>query len=105
MENLGSLRVSALIASLPGGGDVEQHRRSIPAHLSGRKGMLLLAAALGIMGLLAGWTWFGAAAVLPLLYVLPCAAMMAMCMKGHGRPGNMQGKPDASSGTESSGSP
>ncbi|MFW2445791.1 MAG: hypothetical protein ACN4E6_00565 [Qipengyuania pacifica] len=26
--------------------------------------------------------WFGFAAVLPLLYLLPCLAMMAMCMKG-----------------------
>jgi hypothetical protein len=90
---------------LPGGGGVERHRRSVPAYLNGRKGMLLLAAALGIIGLLAGWTWFGAGAVLPLLYVLPCAAMMAMCMKGHGGAGNTQGKPDVSSGTEASGSP
>jgi len=26
--------------------------------------------------------WFGFAAVLPLLYLFPCLAMMAMCMKG-----------------------
>ena len=105
MGNLRSSRVSALIASLPGGGGVERDRRSAPAYLSGHKGILLLAAALGIIGLLAGWRWFGAGAVLPLLYVLPCAAMMAMCMKGHGGTGNTQDKPGASNGTESSGSP
>jgi hypothetical protein len=88
MDNLGSSRVSALIASLPGGGSVEQHRRSGPAYLSGRKGMLLLTATLGIIGLLIGWTWFGAAAVLPLLCGLLVAAMMAMCMKGHGGSGS-----------------
>ena len=104
MENLGSLRVSAHIASLPGGGDVEQHRRNAPAYPSSRNGMLLFAAALGIISLLAGWMWFGAAAVLPVLYVLPCAAMMAMCMKGHGGAGNTHSKPGASNGTEASGS-
>src|SRR5262245_26829730 len=35
------------------------------------------------VGLAAGWVWFGAA-ILPLLYALPCAVMMVMCMKGHG---------------------
>lgn len=88
MDNLGSSRVSALIASLPGGGSVEQHRRSGPAYLSGRKGMLLLTATLGIIGLLVGWTWFGAAAVLPLLCGLLFAAMMAICMKGQGGSGS-----------------
>jgi hypothetical protein len=38
--------------------------------------------------LAAAWLWFGAEAVRPLLYVLPCAAMMAVCMKGHGTSGN-----------------
>jgi hypothetical protein len=32
--------------------------------------------------------WLAAATLVPLLYVLPCAAMMFMCMRGmnHGRP-------------------
>ncbi|WP_431269243.1 hypothetical protein [Dankookia sp. P2] len=67
-----------------------------PAFLRGRSGLLALAAALAATGLLAGWAWLGAAAVLPLLYTLPCAAMMAMCMKGHGgSDGNASAKPDA----------
>ncbi|WP_149536691.1 hypothetical protein [Siccirubricoccus phaeus] len=67
---------------------------SAPAFLRGRSGLLVLAAALAATGLLAGWAWLGAAAVLPLLYTLPCAAMMAMCMKGHGgSDGNASAKP------------
>lgn len=67
---------------------------SAPAFLRGRSGLLVLAAALAATGLLAGWAWLGAAAVLPLLYTLPCAAMMAMCMKGHGgSDGNAAAKP------------
>ncbi|TPG57431.1 hypothetical protein EAH89_10895 [Roseomonas nepalensis] len=50
----------------------------------GRRGLLVLAAGLAVTGLLAGWNWLGTAAILPLLYTLPCAAMMAMCMRGHG---------------------
>jgi hypothetical protein len=44
-------------------------------------------AALGIIILFAGWKWLGAAAMLPLLPILPCAAMMAMCMRGPRRIG------------------
>src|SRR5260221_7855280 len=54
------------------------------AYLSGRRGLLLVTAALAIVGILAGWTWLGTAAVLPLLCIMPCAAMMAMCIRGHG---------------------
>src|SRR5258707_15868925 len=64
--------------------DGARRRYGALAYLSGRRGLLLVAAALGIIGILAGWTWLGTAAVLPLLYTLPCAAMMAMCMRGHG---------------------
>lgn len=70
-----------------------------PAYLKGRTGLLLLAAAIGVVGLVAGGTWFGMAAVLPLLYILPCAAMMAMCMRGHGGSGNAPVKPDSGAGT------
>jgi hypothetical protein len=55
---------------------------------------LLLAAALGVIGLFIAWQWFGAAAVFPLLYVLPCAAMMLMCMRGHGGSGNTSTNPN-----------
>ena len=71
-----------------------------PAFLRGRSGLLSLAAALAATGFLAGWAWLGAAAVLPLLYTLPCAAMMAMCMKGHGgSDGNASAKPNAAANT------
>ena len=45
---------------------------------------LLMALTVSVMALAAAWLWFGVEAVRPLLYVLPCAAMMAVCMKGHG---------------------
>jgi hypothetical protein len=84
---------------------VGQHRRGIPAFLTGRKGLLLAAAALGIVALLVGWAWLGTAAVLPLLYTLPCAAMMAMCMRGNGRAGNgAADKPKTGDGSEPGGS-
>jgi hypothetical protein len=41
--------------------------------------VIFLVAALGLAAAGVGW---GIAAILPFLYVLPCAAMMAMCMKG-----------------------
>jgi len=66
----------------------------------GRRGLLVLAAGLAVTGLLAGWNWLGTAAILPLLYTLPCAAMMAMCMKGHGgSDGNASAKPNATANT------
>jgi hypothetical protein len=73
----------------------------VRAVLRGRRGLFLGALVAGL-GIFAGWLWLGAAAVLPLLYSLPCAAMMLMCMKGHGtsttereaNPGEAEGNPD-----------
>ncbi len=48
---------------------------------------LLVALTVSAIALAVAWLWFGAEAVRPLLYVLPCAAMMAVCMKGHGPSG------------------
>ena len=48
---------------------------------------LLIALTVSAIALAAAWLWFGTEAVRPLLYVLPCAAMMAVCMKGHGSSG------------------
>ena len=45
---------------------------------------LLAALSVSALALTAAWLWFGAEAVRPLLYLLPCAAMMTVCMKGHG---------------------
>jgi hypothetical protein len=81
-----------------------QRRLGLPAFLAGRKGSVVAAVAVGILALLAGWTWLGTAAVLPLLYTLPCAAMMAMCMKGQGGTGNTPRKPDTGDASDSGGS-
>lgn len=75
------------VATQPDEGPSWWRLAAAPAFLRGRGGLLALAAVLAVTGFLAGWAWLGTAAVLPLLYALPCAAMMAMCMKGHGGPG------------------
>lgn len=49
------------------------------------KWLIFAAAALAIAGLVTGSVLFGFAAVLPLLYTLPCAIMVAMCMFGMNR--------------------
>jgi hypothetical protein len=73
--------------------------------LRGRRGLISAGLIAGI-GLLAGWRWFGTTTVLPLLYALPCAAMMVMCMKGHGSSATEKvGDPGASSGKPDPGSP
>jgi len=67
-------------------------------YLGGRRGLWVFALTLAAAGLFLGGAWWGFAAILPLLYVLPCAAMMAMCMKGHGGPGqNSDAKLDPAS--------
>ena len=54
-----------------------------PTWLSRGRRMLVLATAVaGIVALASGWYWLGFAAIAPLLFLLPCAAMMAFCMKG-----------------------
>jgi hypothetical protein len=52
--------------------------------LKSGRGLLVLAAAAGIAALASGGYWFGFAAIAPLLFLLPCAVMMAHCMKGMG---------------------
>lgn len=51
---------------------------------SGRSRWVLIAAAVAlvVIGLVAGSALFGFAAVLPLLYTLPCMLMLAMCLFG-----------------------
>jgi hypothetical protein len=83
----------------PSRADGIRERYGALAYLSGRRGLLLAAAALGIVGILAGGIWFGTAAVLPLLYTLPCAAMMAMCMRGHGGSANAPTKSGSGNGS------
>lgn len=52
---------------------------------AGRKKWLLFGAMLlAAAGLVLGSSILGFAAILPLLYVLPCLLMAAMCMRGQG---------------------
>jgi hypothetical protein len=83
MENLNVSRAAALTGPHLGN-RVSRRRLGIPAYLRGRNGLVIAVAALGTIGLFAGWQWFGAASMLPLLYAVPCAVMMMMCMRGHG---------------------
>lgn len=46
---------------------------------------MIAAVALAAIGLAIGSTLVGIAAVLPLLYTLPCLLMLAMCMFGQGQ--------------------
>ena len=59
--------------------------------LRGRRGLYTLAVVLAVAGLALGGARWGIAAILPLLYTLPCAAMMAMCMRGYGGSGQSSG--------------
>jgi hypothetical protein len=52
-------------------------------YLSGRRGLLILAAAVVAVGAALNWSWLAAAGIAPLLLsLLPCAAMCALglCM-------------------------
>jgi len=77
--------------------------RSARSLLRGRS-LLTLTLILAALGVTAGWAWSGSAAMLPLL-VVPCAAMMAMCMKGHGSSNSSAAKPDNVAGTSDTGLP
>ena len=98
MENTSLSRHVALADPLPSEGAL-QHRQGALAFLRSRNGLLFGAATLGIIAFFAGWRWFGVASVLPLLYVVPCAAMMLMCMRGHGGSANAPTKPDSNAGS------
>src|SRR5260221_4656415 len=89
MESSTSLQDVATTADLSRA-DGARRRYGALAYLSGRRGLLLVAAALGIIGILAGWTWLGTAAELPLLYTLPLSAMIAICMRGLGEATNLR---------------
>ncbi|MEP2723234.1 hypothetical protein [Roseibium sp.] len=53
---------------------------SSPRH----KWLLAASAVLALAALAFGSMWLGFAAILPFLYVLPCLAMLAMCMRKNG---------------------
>ena len=54
--------------------------------LRGGRAAVLAAVALAIAAIAFGSAWFGFAAILPLLYLLPCAAMLYFCQKGMNNP-------------------
>lgn len=55
---------------------------------SGRtKWIVIAASVLAMAGLALGSGLLSLAAILPLLYVLPCLLMMGMCMKSHAKGG------------------
>src|SRR5260370_26492348 len=70
------------------GGGCSGHGAGQGSHgwLSGRRGLVLgLAAGAAAIALALSQHWFAIADLVPLLAVLPCAAMMFHCMKGMNR--------------------
>ena len=64
--------------------------------LSGRRGLIIgITAITAALALVAGQHWLAIADLVPLLFVLPCAAMMLKCMKGTNR-GPQTGTTEAS---------
>lgn len=66
------------------------------AWLGSRQGLIVTALVLAIPAIVLGWHWLGAAAMIQLLFILPCAGMMLMCMKGMGHGQQDAGKQDQS---------
>jgi hypothetical protein len=61
----------------------------VPGWLSGRRGFAIAAVAAALTAAFAlGQHWLTVADLVPLLFVLPCAAMMLRCLKG--ADGNLQ---------------
>jgi hypothetical protein len=98
MENPGLSRDLAVAASSPQADGALRHYSPL-AYLGGCKGLLFVVVVLGIITFFAGWKWLGAAAMLPLLSILPCTAMMAMCMRGHDGSGNTLAAPNKNVGS------
>jgi hypothetical protein len=56
---------------------------AVPGWLSGRRGFVIAAIAAAVPTAFAlGQHWLTVADLVPLLFVLPCAAMMLKCLKG-----------------------
>lgn len=74
------------ISTAAGSSSCHGGRRSSGGWLSRRRGLVIggvvVAAAIALA---LGQHWLTIAALTPLLFLLPCALMMFMCMKGHGR--------------------
>jgi Protein of unknown function (DUF2933) len=98
MENF-TLRPNGTVAGDQTRASVTRLLRRLLGSMRSRAGVLIVAIVLGTIGLVTAWTWFGTTAVLPLLYVLPCAVMMLLCMRGHDGAGNTPTSPNDSSGS------
>jgi hypothetical protein len=99
VENL-NVSPAVVLTGLRLGDRDSRYRLGVPAYLNRSGSLLIVAAVLGATGVLAAWQWFGAAALVPLIYTLPCAAMMMMCMREHGGMANAPTNSNSSS-TES----
>ena len=63
--------------------DVQTAVPAVPGWLSGRRGLIIVAMVIAAsVALTVGQHWLAIADLVPLLFVLPCAVMMFMCMKG-----------------------
>lgn len=73
----------------PAAGGSSRHGAGQGTHgwLGGQRGLVIAAVvAAAAIALAVGQHWLTAADLVPLLFVLPCAVMMFMCMKGnHGQ--------------------
>lgn len=60
-----------------------EHSRNLRQWLSSRRGLVIVgASAAAAIALALSQQWLSARDLLPLLYLLPCAVMMARCAKG-----------------------
>jgi len=60
-----------------------KHSRNLGKWLSSRRGLVIVgASAAAVLALALSQQWLSARDLLPLLYLLPCAVMMAICAKG-----------------------
>jgi hypothetical protein len=98
MENF-TFRPNGTVARAQTGDSITRLLQRLLGSMRSRAGVLIVAILLGTAGLVTAWTWFGTTAVLPLLYILPCAVMMLLCMRGHGGAGNTPTSSNDSSGS------
>lgn len=81
---------NGLITTSPATGATSRHGATQSDWLGGRRGWAVAGLVLAVTGLVLSQHWLDIADLVPLLFVLPCMAMMFMCMKGmnHGRHAN-----------------
>lgn len=90
---------NGLITTAPATGAPSRRGATQSDWLGGRRGWVVAAVVFAaVTGLVLSQHWLGIADLVPLLFVLPCMAMMFMCMKGmnHGRQGDSTSVPGSS---------